>query len=190
MNTLATNIIFRRVIAFCFSGIFFVFAALLGGLTLHGLVAAFSDPTQLASAAVKAINTAVIALAAFELGLVVAHEYGDPDDGHIATVLRRTVPRFISIVCIALALEGLLLAVKYSTLELSGNLPYAVAIVLAAAILLLALGAFLRLTRHPVEENAVAMQPAPMTSVLLSARGVSQGEAALVISAAASPVAR
>jgi hypothetical protein len=154
----------RRFIAVCFSGIFFMFAALLGGLTLHGLITAFADPAQIAGAAAKAINTAVVALAAFELGLVVAREYGDPEDGHITVVLRRTVPRFISIVCIALALEGLLLVVKYSQTDVSGNLPYAVAIVVSAAILLMALAGFLRLTRHPIEEPVPApASPVPAT---------------------------
>ena len=74
-------------------------------------------------------------------------------------MLRRTVPRFMSIVCIGLALEGLLLVIKFSQFELSGNLPYAVATVVSAAILLIALGGFLRLTRHPVEER-VAMPAA------------------------------
>ena len=152
MNDSNAAYIVRRLIALCFSAIFFAFAALLGLLTLYALVNALVEPEQIASAAVKAINTAVIALAAFELGLVVSREYADPEDGHIAIVLRRTVPRFISIVCIALALEGLLLVIKFSQFELSGNLPYAVATVLAAAVLLIALGGFLRLTRHPIEE--------------------------------------
>ncbi len=156
MNDYNAPYMLRRLIAFGFSAIFFAFAALLGLITLYGLVNAIAEPDQIAAAAVKAINTAVIALAAFELGLVVSREYGDPEDGHIAVVLGRTVPRFISIACIALALEGLLLVIKFSQFELAGNLPYAVATVMAGAILLVALGAFLMMTKHPVEEKVDA----------------------------------
>jgi len=161
MNNSNAAYIARRLIALCFSAIFFAFAALLGLLTMYALAHALVEPDQIASAAVKAINTAVIALAAFELGLVVSREYGDPEDGHITVVLRRTVPRFMSIVCIGLALEGLLLVIKFSQFELSGNLPYAVATVVSAAILLIALGGFLRLTRHPVEERVAVPGESP-----------------------------
>ncbi|MCG8025702.1 MAG: hypothetical protein JAZ02_17210 [Candidatus Thiodiazotropha endolucinida] len=102
---------------------------------------------QLIEAFLKAINMAVISLATFELGLVVNKEYGGrDDDGHILVVLRRTLPRFVSIVCIALVLEGLLMVIKYSQLDLAGNLYYPVAIISSAAFLLIALGVFLRLS--------------------------------------------
>ncbi len=68
-------------------------------------------------------------------------------------VLRRTVPRFVSIVCIALVLEGLLLVIKYSQLDLAGNLYYPVAIIMAASFLLIALGIFLRFLPEPAQEE-------------------------------------
>lgn len=139
---------FRQFIGLGFSIIFFMFSLVLAALTLqevwHGLIGA----ENLIGAFVKAINIAVIALAIFELGLVVNKEYNEAEDDHIVTVLRRTVPRFVSIVCIALVLEGLLLVIKYSQLELAGNLYYPVAIIIAASLLLIALGIFLRFSGH------------------------------------------
>jgi hypothetical protein len=79
-------------------------------------------------------------------------EYGEAEDDHIVVVLRRTVPRFVSIVCIALVLEGLLLVIKYSQLELAGNLYYPVAIIIAASLLLIALGVFLRFSNYSEQE--------------------------------------
>ena len=83
---------------------------------------------------------------------MVNKEYGETEDDHIVTVLRRTVPRFVSIACIALVLEGLLLVIKYSQLELACNLYYPVAIIFTASLLLIALGVFLRFSNYPEEE--------------------------------------
>lgn len=149
---------FRQFTGLGFSFLFFMFSLVLAALTLqeiwHGLIG--SD--NLIGALVKAINIAVIALAIFELGLVVNKEYNDAEDDHIVTVLRRTVPRFVSIVCIALVLEGLLLVIKYSQLELAGNLYYPVAIIIAASLLLIALGIFLRFSGHSepqIQQSAI-----------------------------------
>lgn len=51
-------------------------------------------------------------------------------------------------VCVALVLEGLIMVIKYSQLDLAGNLYYPVAIIASASILLLSLGGFLKLTEH------------------------------------------
>lgn len=147
---------FRQLMAFAFSSIFFLFALFLAWLTFHDLLSGVAALETLTGAAVKAMNTAVISLAAFELGLVVQEEYGAREEGEFTDVLRRTVPRFISIVCVAVSLEGLLMVIKFAQLELSGNLPYAVAVLAAAALLLLALGGFLRLTRNPAGVTASA----------------------------------
>lgn len=168
---------FRQFVGLGFSIIFFMFSLSLAMLTLqeiwHGLI----GTENLIGAFVKAINIAVIALAIFELGLVVNREYNDAEDDHIVTVLRRTVPRFVSIVCIALVLEGLLLVIKYSQLELAGNLYYPVAIIIAASLLLAALGVFLRLSNQPdqglteplvaaaTQNNSIPIQSAAKTSM-------------------------
>jgi hypothetical protein len=143
---------FRQFIGFGFSTIFFLFSLSLAALTLQEIWHGLSGSENLIGAFVKAINIAVIALAIFELGLVVNKEYGEAEDDHILVVLRRTVPRFVSIVCIALVLEGLLLVIKYSQLELAGNLYYPVAIIIAASLLLIALGIFLRFSNYSEHE--------------------------------------
>lgn len=143
---------FRQFIGFGFSIIFFLFSLSLAGLTLLEIWHGLTGSENLIGAFVKAINIAVIALAIFELGLVVNKEYGETEDDHILIVLRRTVPRFVSIVCIALVLEGLLLVIKYSQLELAGNLYYPVAIIIAASLLLMSLGVFLRFSNQSEHE--------------------------------------
>lgn len=148
---------FRRLMALVFSLTFFGLSVALGGIALqHFALSFFSDKT-LGEGILKALNMAVIALATFELGLGVQKEYAGHDDrDDILVVLRRTVSRFVSTVCIALVLEGLIMVIKYSQLELAGNLPYPVAIITSAAALLLALGGFLHLTRHVGWEDGVA----------------------------------
>jgi hypothetical protein len=163
--------------ALLFSAIFFVIAATLSGLTVAALFKGFLGSMGLTEAFLKAINMAVVSLAVFELGLVVNKEYaGRDDEGHIATVLQRTLPRFVSIVCIGLSLEGLLMVIKYSQLELAGNLYYPVAIITSAAFLLAALGVFLRLSgacpstgrvqvTASVDEPSIATDPLRSASV-------------------------
>ena len=141
---------FRQLMALSFSTIFFVLAVALAGLTVDAMLKGLSGTFGLTEAFLKAINMAVVSLATFELGLVVIKEYaGRDDENHINVVLQRTLPRFVSIVCIALVLEGLLMVIKYSQLDLAGNLYYPVAVISSAALLLAALGIFLHLTvRH------------------------------------------
>ena len=147
MHTLRHVSIYRQLMAVIFSLIFFALSAVLGGITIQAMAEGAFGSLPLIEAFLKAINTAVISLAIFELGLVVIKEYaGREDDGHIIVVLRRTLPRFVSIVCIALVLEGLLMVIKYSQLDLAGNLYYPVAIISSAALLIIALGVFLHLS--------------------------------------------
>ena len=145
---------FRRTMALVFCLIFFALSVALIGISAFLAVQGFTPGRTLAEGLLKALNMAVISLATFELGLGVHKEYAYPDDGDdLLVILRRTVSRFVSIVCIALVLEGLIMVIKYSQLELAGNLPYPVAIVSSGALLLLALGGFLRLSRAPRGEG-------------------------------------
>lgn len=57
------------------------------------------------------------------------------------------MPRFIGTVCVALSLEGLIMVIKYSQLDMAGNLYYPVAIISSTALLLTSLGLFLHFTR-------------------------------------------
>ncbi|MDC0611484.1 hypothetical protein OAP63_12155 [Vibrio sp.] len=102
---------------------------------------------ELTQVIVKIINSNIIAIAVFELAIVIQKEYGTKgDEHHVMVLLRRTLPRFIGTVSVALALEGLIMVIKYSQLDMAGNLFYPVGIVLSAALLLIALGVFLRLS--------------------------------------------
>jgi hypothetical protein len=107
------------------------------GQLLHG-----EDITQIV---IRIVNAGVIAMAVFELAMVISKEYGEEEGHDVIVMLRRTLPRFIGTVCVALSLEGLIMVIKYSQLDLAGNLYYPVAIIVSAALLLIALGAFLRL---------------------------------------------
>ncbi|SFL74460.1 hypothetical protein SAMN05421863_1003141 [Nitrosomonas communis] len=139
--------VFRQFMATTFSAIFFLMALILTFLAGEALFQGFIGNIGFVEAVIKSINMAIVALAIFELGLVINKEYACKEsEQHIIIVLRRTVPRFVSIVCIALVLEGLLLVIKYSQLGLAGNLIYPVIIIISAAILLAALGLFMRLT--------------------------------------------
>ncbi len=145
MNINSIKLIFAQLFTFIFlaltlSIIFILFKNLLVGF-LSG-----DDITQVF---LSSINTSIIGLAVFELALVVNKEYAveaRENDDPVASV-RRTIPRFIGTVCIALSLEGLIMVIKYSQLELAGNLYYPVAIIASTALLLAALGLFLRMTR-------------------------------------------
>lgn len=96
----------------------------------------------------SAVNTGVIALAVFELAIVVHKEYsGSGTEPNAISGLRSTIPRFIGTVCVALSLEGLIMVIKYSQLELAGNLVYPVAIITSTAFLLVALAVFIKLTK-------------------------------------------
>lgn len=149
MHTAVSMTSFRQFMAIGFSAIFFILALSLTILSGEAILKGLSGDLKLTEAILKAINMAIVGLAIFELGIVVNKEYaGKDDDHHIVIVLRRTLPRFVSIVCIALVLEGLLMVIKYSQLELAGNLYYPVAIITSAALLLAALGVFLRLACH------------------------------------------
>jgi hypothetical protein len=165
MRTFSGINLIRQMMALGFAAIFLVLAVTLAGMTVIAMVNGLTGETNLTEAFLKAINMAVVSLATFELGLVVNKEYaGRDDEGHISTVLRRTLPRFVSIVCIALVLEGLLMVIKYSQLELAGNLYYPVAVICSAALLLAALGVFLRLSgAQPVLVDAESTGAAPAT---------------------------
>jgi hypothetical protein len=172
MQTFIHVSLYRQLMAVIFSSIFFVLSAVLGGITIQAMVEGAFGSMQLIEAFLKAINMAVISLATFELGLVVIKEYGvREDEGHIVVVLRRTLPRFVSIVCIALVLEGLLMVIKYSQLDLAGNLYYPVAIISSAAFLLIGLGVFLRLSESSGYQEEATSQRAEGDAPAVSIQG-------------------
>lgn len=144
------------LMAVLFSGIFVVFALYLCGISIYKLVAGIGAQNDLVESLIKSINFGIVGLAVFELAVSIQQEYiGRDHGGNVIYQLRRSIARFIGVVCTALALEGLMMAIKYSQLDLAGNLYYSVAIIVGAAVLLLALGVFLHLTRAEVAEQAM-----------------------------------
>ncbi|MGR6874153.1 hypothetical protein ACU6U9_18015 [Pseudomonas sp. HK3] len=145
------SINFQRYFAKAFTFVFYILAA---SILLSTIGVAFEeivsggDITQII---IKVINGSVIAIAVFELAMVIGKEYGQEADHDVIIMLRRTLPRFIGTVCVALSLEGLIMVIKYSQLDLAGNLYYPVAILVSAALLLMALGVFLKLAPPHVQ---------------------------------------
>ncbi|WP_304525892.1 hypothetical protein [Halomonas sp. I5-271120] len=137
----------RAVFAKLFALIFLGLAIAIIVSLLMSVAKGFMEGAEFMQIFLSSVNTAIIALALFELALVVNREHSgsDEEEGAVAS-LRRTIPRFIGLVCIALALEGLIMVIKYSQLELAGNLYYPVAIIASTALLLAALAFFLHLT--------------------------------------------
>ena len=137
----------QTFIGVMFSGLFLTLSLSLAGLAIFEFASAFFGEKSLATGLVRPINFAVISLALFELGIGIRKEYTHDDETmDIFGTVRRSVTRFVAVVCVALVLEALIMVVKYSQLELAGNLYYPVAIVVAAALLLISLGGFLHLT--------------------------------------------
>ncbi|WP_028868454.1 hypothetical protein [Psychromonas arctica] len=148
MNSSITSFMrnfFSRVLTIIFFGLAIILVISLFINAAQGLIAQ-SDLTEIL---LKSINTGIIALAVFELALIINKEYselGEDDNKNAIETLRGTLPRFIGTVCVALSLEGLIMVIKYSQLDLAGNLYYPVAIITSTALLLSSLALFLYLT--------------------------------------------
>jgi hypothetical protein len=104
---------------------------------------------------IKGLHTGVVALAVYELAEIVHQEY-DPDgqSHNVLARIRRGVARFGAVVIVALVLESLIMVIKYSQGNLAGFLYYPAAIIVAAALLLTALGLFAKLTSVPVRADS------------------------------------
>lgn len=135
----------QKTFARAFTFIFFALSGLILLTTLAAAVQHVLNDGDITQMIVKIVNASVIAMAVYEVALVISKEYGAEADHDVIVMLRRTLPRFIGTVCVALSLEGLMMVIKYSQLDLAGNLYYPVAIIVSAALLLMALGVFLRL---------------------------------------------
>lgn len=142
-------ILIRTVFAKMFTLIFLGLAIAIIFSLLNTIILGLLEGSNIMEVFLRSINTGIIALAVFELALVINKEYsGQEDEGEGAVAsLRRTIPRFIGTVCIALSLEGLIMVIKYSQLDMAGNLYYPVAIISSTALLLTSLGLFLHFTR-------------------------------------------
>ncbi len=135
----------QTLFASAFTWVFFGVSATILVTSLYTAIQSLLGNGDVTQFTIKVVNGSVIAIALFELAMVIKTEYGLRHDSDVIVMLRRTLPRFIGTVAIALSLEGLIMVIKYSQLELAGNLYYPVAIVTSAAFLLIALGVFLKL---------------------------------------------
>ncbi|GAA0852662.1 hypothetical protein [Aliiglaciecola litoralis] len=146
------NSLVRTAFAKLFTFIFFGLAIAIIASLISTLYVGLTGGEDIMQIFLRSINTGIIALAVFELALVINKEYSGKEEDEDAVVsLRRTLPRFIGTVCIALSLEGLIMVIKYSQLDLAGNLYYPVAIICSTALLIASLGVFLHLTRLRIE---------------------------------------
>ena len=137
-----------------FSIVFLATSLFLVGLSCFQFVTGLREGKEMINIFVQAINTGIISLAIFELGIGIGKEYaGHEEETCTFTVVRRTMMRFVGTVCIALVLESLIMIIKYSQLELAGNLTYPVAILAGTSFLLMGLGVFLHLTRNDLEKG-------------------------------------
>ena len=139
----------RKVFSKVLTLIFFGLAVIIVLLLISDVVGGILNKENLTEVFLSSINTGIIALAVFELALIINKEYSEPiedDEKDAIASLRGTLPRFIGTVCVALSLEGLIMVIKYSQLDLAGNLYYPVAIIVSTALLLSALGLFVYLT--------------------------------------------
>ncbi|CAH1387231.1 conserved membrane hypothetical protein [Candidatus Nitrotoga sp. M5] len=148
MNNSGASLI-RNIFAKILTLIFFGLAVVIVFSLLSNIAEGVLNQKNLTEVLLSSINTGIIALAVFELALIINKEYSGPiEDGvkDAVSSLRQTLPRFIGTVCVALSLEGLIMVIKYSQLDLAGNLYYPVAIIISTAFLLSALGLFVYLT--------------------------------------------
>lgn len=156
---MATGIFLRKLFIKIFAIFFYTLAIAVLVATGVELLTNLSQHQSIMMAFITTIESTIIALAVFELGLVIDKEYdtlnqensadspsANSTDDTIGS-LKRTLPRFVGTVCIALSLEGLIMVIKYNQLDLAGNLYYPVAIIISTALLLMALGVFLRCIR-------------------------------------------
>lgn len=143
----------KSMMAFLFSSLFLLLSLVLVMTSVYDFMSTvFNESTDLISATIKSINILVISLAMYELGVGVGKEYinCEPND-NIFSNIRRTITRFVGTVCIAVVLEALIMIIKYSQLDMAGNLFYPVAIMVGGGVLLASLGAFLSMTRGHTE---------------------------------------
>lgn len=133
----------KNFAATLFSTLFMIISASLIGLSVVHFIEAIQSG-EFITGVIKSINDLFIALATYELAVGIFKEYREGDDANLFSSIRRTVARFVSVVVIALVLEGLIMIIKYSQLDLAGNLFYPVAVIFSASFLLIALAVFLR----------------------------------------------
>ena len=116
----------------------------------------FYKEDEIPALVINSISNLIIALAMFELFLVINVDVHPPSSHQTMHVLLDSAPRFIIVVVVALALEGLVLVIKFSQDANKEELIYPMAVIVSSAILLIGLGIFLRICpRTPPDETLV-----------------------------------
>ena len=135
----------KKTIAFTFSGIFIIFSISIMVNMLVETALSINETNNFLGLLLKSISQAIVALAVLELAIVVYTEYATTDEvqADIHQRLLVTIPRFIATISIALALEGLVMVIKYSNNTFYGNDYFPILTVVSAGFLLTALAAFL-----------------------------------------------
>lgn len=125
----------------------------------HGLQP-FNDVSlvQRRNAVLEGVALLTVALAALELSQTILEEEVQRE-AHMSapTRIRRFLSRFMVVLVVALSIESLVVAFRLSH-EAPEQLPYAAAIGLMAAALLIAWGVFIRLNRSVEELEPEAME--------------------------------
>lgn len=143
-----------RVLVPLFALFFLSFALLYATSAIVEFIKPVLSDGDLTGGLVKGVHMGVVALAVYELAQVVHQEYdksGKPSDA--IRRIRRSVTRFASVVFVALVLESLIMVIKYSQQDLAGFLYYPVAIIASAALLLMSLGVFIKLSSSDTMED-------------------------------------
>ncbi|AOS98148.1 hypothetical protein AUP74_02753 [Microbulbifer aggregans] len=117
--------------------------------------AVFYKEDELPELVINAISNLIIALAMFELFLVINVDEHPASRHQTMHVLLDSAPRFIIVVCVALALEGLVLVIKFSQDANKEELIYPMAVVVSSAILLISLGVFLKICPRPSQDESL-----------------------------------
>ena len=144
----------RRLLVPLFTLFFLAFALFYAGAAMVEFLRPIVHDGDLVEGLVKGLHMGVVALAVYELSQIIYQEYDPNEEGaNLIIRMRRGIIRFVAVSCTALVLEALIMVIKYSQKDLAGFLLYPVAIVVAAAMLLMALGVFTRLTDKLVEQS-------------------------------------
>ncbi|MFC6631940.1 hypothetical protein [Microbulbifer taiwanensis] len=94
---------------------------------------------------INAISNLIIALAMFELYVVIRINLNTEHKISTFFALLGSAARFIIVVCVALALEGLVLVIKLVQDEKTEELLAPIAVIFCAGVLLISLGLFLKI---------------------------------------------
>ena len=112
------------------------------------------------NAVLESVAVLTVAVAALELGQTILEEEVHRQAQMSApTRVRRFLSRFMVVLVVALSIETLVLVFRFSQ-DAPELLPYAASVGIAAALLLIAWGVFIRLNRSAEELEPEAMQAA------------------------------